>query len=333
VLDPFERQAHNLPLKVRRMTDVLDFSTADIPRKERLDQWRRVTGLFATAPEDESFEGHFRAGAVGAVRMFSVAANEHRVVGAPHQIDQSRRFAFKLLFQQAGSLRIEQDGQRLDLPQGHWCIYNRALPYVTQSSDDCRQVGLLIPHRRLSAGWFDVESHLLASFSAASGVGRVLHDSAMAAMSGIEGFSGRSGEGLSDALCDLVRLALLEHGHGAVQRSSMADLRERARLHIEQNLDDPDLTITKIAQAMGCSKRYVHKAFNETDTTVSKLIWILRVERCRRELQRCDIPGVSITEICYSWGFNDSHHFSRLFKSRFGLAPREFRRRFSEGSA
>lgn len=154
----------------------------------------------------------------------------------------------------------------------------------------------------------------------------------MAAMSGLEEFSASGSDGPSDTLCDLVWLALLEHGQGAVQRTTMADLRERVRCHTERNLDDPELSIATIAAAMGCSKRYIHKAFNATDMTVSKIIWDLRVERCRRELQRPDIAGVSITEICYSWAFNDSPHFS-LLKRRFGMAPREFRQRCEAGTA
>lgn len=309
------------------MTEVLEFSTVRIPPRERMASWRKVTGLSATAPEEDCFEGHFRAGAIGRIGIFAVSANRHRVSADPMQAHQDRRSAFKLLFQEAGSLRLEQEGRTVELPAGCWCLYDKALPYVTQSSDGSRQLGALIPHGLLSSGWFDVDPHRLAVFPASSGIGRVLHDSLWAAMSGLDSLSARSREGLGDTLCDLARLALLEQGGARSQPSSMLDLKERVRAHVERNLDDPDLGVAGIAHAMGCSKRYIHKAFNGGGATVSQMIWDLRLERCRRELQRSDIPGVSITEICYAWGFNDSHHFSRLFRKRFGLAPREFRMR------
>ena len=32
-----------------------------------------------------------------------------------------------------------------------------------------------------------------------------------------------------------------------------------------------------------------------------------------------------ITEVAYRWGFNDSAHFSRLFKASFGMSPTQYR--------
>lgn len=34
---------------------------------------------------------------------------------------------------------------------------------------------------------------------------------------------------------------------------------------------------------------------------------------------------LSISEICFRWGFNGSAHFSRAFREQYGLSPREFR--------
>jgi AraC-like DNA-binding protein len=33
----------------------------------------------------------------------------------------------------------------------------------------------------------------------------------------------------------------------------------------------------------------------------------------------------TITEIAFGWGFSDAAHFSRIFRARFGCAPRELR--------
>jgi len=34
----------------------------------------------------------------------------------------------------------------------------------------------------------------------------------------------------------------------------------------------------------------------------------------------------SVSEVAYSWGFNDPAHFSRTFRSRFGISPTQCRR-------
>ncbi|MDB5447906.1 MAG: helix-turn-helix protein, partial [Phenylobacterium sp.] len=35
---------------------------------------------------------------------------------------------------------------------------------------------------------------------------------------------------------------------------------------------------------------------------------------------------LSISEICYRWGFSDPAYFSRTFRDQFGVSPREFRK-------
>jgi AraC-like DNA-binding protein len=36
-----------------------------------------------------------------------------------------------------------------------------------------------------------------------------------------------------------------------------------------------------------------------------------------------------ITEIAFGWGFNELTHFSRAFKERYGVSPRDWRHRSS----
>ena len=36
-------------------------------------------------------------------------------------------------------------------------------------------------------------------------------------------------------------------------------------------------------------------------------------------------PKWSLTDVAFACGFNSSAHFSRAFKSRYGIAPRELR--------
>ncbi|MCG8521073.1 MAG: helix-turn-helix domain-containing protein [Pseudomonadales bacterium] len=50
-----------------------------------------------------------------------------------------------------------------------------------------------------------------------------------------------------------------------------------------------------------------------------------RLLRCRRDLSNPAMTGRTITEIALGWGFQHPTHFSRRFKSEFGLTPYEFR--------
>jgi AraC-like DNA-binding protein len=104
--------------------------------------------------------------------------------------------------------------------------------------------------------------------------------------------------------------------------------RQRARLHsfIELRLDDPELSVECIAKGCNMSLRSVHRAF-ATDPTgsASRYFWMRRVERCADDLRDPGQADRPITDICFSWGFNSTSHFSRLFKERYGVTPRDYR--------
>jgi len=98
-------------------------------------------------------------------------------------------------------------------------------------------------------------------------------------------------------------------------------VKQRIKAYIHDHLRDPDLNLDHIAAALVCSKRYLHMAFAGEGLTIEKYLWTERLERCRQDLESAAGSALTVTEIAFSWGFNSSSHFSRLFKQRFGLPP------------
>lgn len=100
---------------------------------------------------------------------------------------------------------------------------------------------------------------------------------------------------------------------------------QRIKTYIRDHLRDPELSIEQIAAALHCSKRYVHMAFVGEATSIEKYLWSLRLEQCRRALETTAGPTSTLTALAFSWGFNSSSHFSRLFRDKFGIAPSLYR--------
>ena len=50
-----------------------------------------------------------------------------------------------------------------------------------------------------------------------------------------------------------------------------------------------------------------------------------RLEACRRELRDERRRHVAIATISARWGFADPSHFSRVFRSEYGMTPQEWR--------
>lgn len=98
----------------------------------------------------------------------------------------------------------------------------------------------------------------------------------------------------------------------------------RIQNYILSNLQDPELSLAKIARENGISIRYIHSLFSTLGTTASQWIMDRRLERCRDALaSRRDSRGL-VKDVAFQWGFNDATYFGRVFKKKFGLTPLEF---------
>lgn len=109
--------------------------------------------------------------------------------------------------------------------------------------------------------------------------------------------------------------------------SSRSVLLQRILFFVRDNLSAPELSPTGIAAAHGISVRYLNKLFEDQPESLTRMIWRQRLERCANDLQNFARAALTITEIAFSWGFNDSAHFSRSFKAAFGVTPSDYRRR------
>jgi AraC family transcriptional regulator, positive regulator of tynA and feaB len=98
----------------------------------------------------------------------------------------------------------------------------------------------------------------------------------------------------------------------------------RVLAHADAHLGDPDLTPQSLAAAHGMSVRSLHLLFEREGLKVAQWIRDRRLERCRDTLARPEWQG-RIIDLALQWGFNDPSHFSRVFRQRYGRAPRQAR--------
>lgn len=131
-------------------------------------------------------------------------------------------------------------------------------------------------------------------------------------------------QSLADLLPTFVR-QMIPPATDAGGTATRAALLHRLCQTIERKLDDPDLTPARVAEAEGISERYLQKLFEGSGSSFTHYVRERRLQRASAELSSPAEAHHSISEIAYRNGFNDSAHFSRAFRHRFGLSPREFR--------
>ncbi|MFL9888625.1 helix-turn-helix transcriptional regulator [Paraburkholderia agricolaris] len=97
---------------------------------------------------------------------------------------------------------------------------------------------------------------------------------------------------------------------------------------IDAEACDPELTLKRVAEKVGISKRFVHKLFQQNGDRFGNYLLACRLERARAELENPRLNHLNVSEIAYRSGFNDPSHFSRTFRIRFDASPSAYRRRF-----
>lgn len=121
---------------------------------------------------------------------------------------------------------------------------------------------------------------------------------------------------------------------GAIDCSKNQSARlSRILSYLEEHFDDHELTPKKIADANFVSVRHLHGLFKQCGTTVSRWIWDRRLRAGREDLLDATMGRLTICEIAYRRGFNDSAHFSRAFKERFGIPPGQLRLKSRSGDS
>jgi hypothetical protein len=72
--------------------------------------------------------------------------------------------------------------------------------------------------------------------------------------------------------------------------------------------------------------RYLYRIFEAEQTTVGSWIRSRRLDHCRRDLTDPTLPDRPVSAVGARWGFVDATHFTRAFKTEYGVTPGEYRR-------
>lgn len=129
-------------------------------------------------------------------------------------------------------------------------------------------------------------------------------------------------ESVSRIALDLAISAIAGPAPRLASRPRIA-LRKSVIGYVESHLTDPSLRTSSIAEALGVSPRSVQSVFERMSITASGYILDRRLRLAAKEL-RGQRDLASITSIAFDCGFSDSAYFSRCFRRRFGMPPRDF---------
>ena len=102
-------------------------------------------------------------------------------------------------------------------------------------------------------------------------------------------------------------------------------LASRILRRIESDYADTDLSPKTVAAQVGISKRYLQTLLAASGTSFVQELNATRLDRASEMLADKRLAALAIADVAYRSGFLDPAYFTRLFRKRFGITPREWR--------
>lgn len=273
---------------------------------------------------------HFHAATRGTTthdfKIVEIAADEHVVERTPRLIDDAAdEPCYKLSMMLEGSGYICQDGRDAVLGAGDLAVYDTSRPYtLVFDESSVRSIVAVLPKRLVELSTDRVAQLTATTVSKDDQLGAMV-GSVLSQLAGrLELVNAATGWRLARNAIDLVNI-LLRDSLGEDRALPSARLLDAVYAYVEEHLGDPELSPSAIAAAHYISVRYLHTLFQNTGTSVSSYIRLRRLDRCRTDLADPAHAGETVTAISSRWSFADAAHFSRTFKSTYGLTPSEFR--------
>jgi AraC-like DNA-binding protein len=290
--------------------------------RERL--WSTYVRLESTT-DDVSFYGHVREALPGSNTLSFVHSTRQLTARTHQHIRSDPQELVLFAVQASGCGFVEQDGRQARLEKGDFAIYETARPYRLSFDNAFDQLIFRMPRQLLERRLPNLSHQTARRFNGQTGavalaagfVLQLAQNAESLGTNGLDTFATSAAELIANAIqfetagvddADLLRLERLQARILRYVRSSVPDFKE-------------------LAEMEGMSLRTLHRLFQIHGMTPGKWILEQRLEGVADDLRTASLSSRPITEIAFSWGFNDLSSFNRAFKTKFGISPKALRSR------
>ncbi len=261
-----------------------------------------------------------------------------RVVSSPQRVERTRERAAQdgdpfilISVQLRGRTIVRQAGSEADLTPGCIAFYDTARPYTLTLPGDFDQIVLHLPRELIEASVARGLDHMARRLNASDPFAQTILALAAQLLRMLGSAHGSMAQRTAPAAMELIALALdsLDEPnrgdtHGA-RRASAHALVWRTRELIGRQLEDTELSPTRLVGQVHVSLRRLQEVFQSQGTTLSDCILDARLEFARGLLASGGHSREPVSTVAYRSGFSDVAHFSRRLRQQFGVSPSEYR--------
>jgi AraC family transcriptional regulator, positive regulator of tynA and feaB len=311
------------------------YSTAGVPACRRASYWNGIyTSHFADVSLDllsrNAFEAEMRTGTMGPLSLARLKHTAANLEQTRSHIDKACQRIFSFVLYLRGRGVFTHYGHETLLDDGDFTLSDSAEPHHLKLQGPADVIILRCPADVLKPYLPAPERFCGLRLPAGEG----LTSTAAVMMRNLveqldRGLSPRFGEAVARTVLEVMATSYaIVFDRDVPDCSILGARRVQARRFIESHLNDSDLTAAAVARALGVSSRYLRMVFSEECETVPEYILRRRLEECARRFASSLWLGQTITDVAFATGFNSAPHFTRAFRERYGLTPRQYRNKY-----
>lgn len=308
-------------------------STASIEPSQRLAYWTDlVCDTFVQLDCDpgagqHSIEGDIHADELASLRLSKVTATPQVVRRTAAKIARASEDYFLVSIQTRGEGLIVQDGRVAKLAPGDFALYDSTRPYELRFDGPFQQYVLQLPGPTLRTALPDTAALTASTVSGQRGAGHLMIGMIGTLAADIDTLAPASAHAVAESVTQILIAGL--SALPAAKRAPVSHLtayhREQIKACARARLRDPALNVATLAAQLRLSPSTLHRAWSGEACSLTEWIWAQRLDAARHDLCDPNQAARSVSEIAFSWGFNDAAHFSRAFRARFGRSARALR--------
>lgn len=312
---------------------VKSYTTKPVPRAAKVAYWNGLhSKLFLPVeitPQDaQTFDAEVGTEVLGPVTFTKTTSPPATIVLSQVKVDESSPRRFDLLMPVEGTLLVSHHGLDTEVAAGDLILLDARPPSRLSFVNPNETIIVSMTPATLAAHLPDADGVCGVRVHGDRGMGRVASEMLRSLWYElVRGLPGEMGATIASNLLDVIATSYAtEHSvdiHGVTRAKSR---KLQVKRFVEAHLREPRLTPGYVADSLNVSTRYIRMLFAEEDEQLSRYILRRRLEKCAEQLRRSAWTRTTITQIAFSWGFRSMPHFARVFRARYEMTPREYRK-------
>lgn len=317
------------------------FLSDDLPPQERLPcfdefQVKSAYPMSVRSDHPERFRAIARALELGAVDLVELECSSADVRRTSRQIQDCDPELYSIVFPLRGRIGVVQADREATLGAHEMAWYDSRRPLrvkIAAEEETATLVRAQVPRSLLPLPAGQVDRIVAVPMSGRGGVGALLAQFLISMTAGSPSYRPADIPRLSGVTVDLMSATIAHHLDAEEELppdSRKHALFLRVQAFVQRHLHDPEMSPRSIAAEHHISVSYLHRVFQDHETTVSAWIRRQRLERARRDLSDPALRVMPVHRIASRWGFPDHASFTRAFRAAYDVPPTDYRQQALE---